>query len=117
LDVTKSTEHRDRLLRSQLAQRELVVRRLQQLLVDRLHIARAASEFDPDAPLIGAGIDLDSLDALDLVVGAELAFGVRIEDDTTGRLYLRSLNTLADLIIARTNPQVPSVSEGASDGP
>ena len=87
---------------AQIDRREQVVRRLQNLLVERLHIERAASEFDPDAPLFGAGFDLDSIDTLDLIVGAETEFGVRIEDDVTGRIYLRTLNTLADLIIAHT---------------
>jgi acyl carrier protein len=103
-------------LREQIERREQVVRRLQELLVTRLQLGRDPAELDPDAPLLGGGLDLDSLDALELVVSTEVVFGVRIEDDKTGRMYLRTLNTLADLILAAPQSIGGSDAAGAAHG-
>ena len=40
---------------------------------------------EDEAPLFGDGLGLDSVDALELVVAVEKAFGVQIEDDQVGR--------------------------------
>src|SRR5688572_17391563 len=54
-----------------------------------------------DAPLFGAGLDLDSIDALELVVMLEKNYGVVIKDIEEGRPAFRSVRTLAEFIQAR----------------
>jgi acyl carrier protein len=59
------------------------------------------SEISDDIPLFGEGLGLDSIDALELVLEIERAFGVAITDEHLGKSVLQSVNTIADFITAR----------------
>ncbi len=58
-------------------------------------------DIDPDAPLFGGGLGLDSIDALELAVIVERAYGVRIEDAELGRTAFASLRALHAHIAAK----------------
>jgi acyl carrier protein len=58
-------------------------------------------QIDDNAPLFGAGLGLDSIDALELVVLLEKEYGIVIKDIEEGRPAFRSVRTLADFIAAR----------------
>jgi len=58
-------------------------------------------QIDDDAPLFGAGLGLDSIDALELVVMLEKNYSIVIKDIEEGRPAFRSVRTLADFIAAR----------------
>ena len=58
----------------------------------------SADEIDDAAPLFGDGLGLDSIDALELVIGIEKAFGVRIQDEEVGAKAFASVNALVDFI-------------------
>jgi acyl carrier protein len=58
-------------------------------------------QINDDAPLFGAGLDLDSIDALELVVMLEKNYGVVIKDIEEGRPAFQSVRTLAEFIKAR----------------
>jgi len=53
---------------------------------------------DPAAPLFGAGLGLDSIDALELVVMLEKHFQIRITNIEAGREAFASVNALAEFI-------------------
>ena len=53
-----------------------------------------------DQQLIGGGLDLDSLDALQISMWVQKNYDVRIENGPAARHALRSVNTLADTILA-----------------
>ena len=58
-----------------------------------------------DAPLFGAGgLELDSIDALELVVMLEKEYGIVIKDIEEGRPAFKSVNTLAAFIAAKRSP-------------
>ena len=59
------------------------------------------SEIDDDAPLFGEGLGLDSIDALELVVGMEKTFGVGVPNSEVAANVLRSVNTIHDYILER----------------
>jgi acyl carrier protein len=62
-------------------------------------------KIDDEAPLFGAGLGLDSIDALELVVMLEKNYGIVIKDIEEGRPAFRSVRTLADFVDARrTSP-------------
>lgn len=68
-------------------------------IVRRLRLTEVApASIADDAPLIGGGLDLDSVDLLDLVVGVEKEYGIRIGSVAEGREILASVNSLADYI-------------------
>jgi len=84
-----------------VAQREEVLARVRRLLIEKLRVRRSPEEIDPDTPLFGSGLGLDSIDAVELLVCLDTDFGVRIPDDVTGRAVLRTVNGIVDLVVAR----------------
>ena len=57
-----------------------------------------ADQIEDDAPLFGAGLGLDSIDALELVVMLEKKYRSLIKDIEEGRPAFRSVRTLAEFI-------------------
>ncbi len=80
-----------------------LISRLKHLIVDTLRLdGVTASDIDEAAPLIGSGLALDSIDALELVVKIEKEFGIKIGSSEESRQALASVNSLATFIKART---------------
>ena len=70
--------------------------RLKHLIVETLNLEDVVPEEIPDdEPLFGQGLDLDSIDALELVLKLEKEFGIKIESSEQSRKALRTVNTLA----------------------
>jgi len=70
---------------------------LKRLIVDALMLEDIEpGEIEDDAPLFGAGLGLDSIDALELVIAIDRKFGVRIEaEDERNKEIFRSVASLA----------------------
>jgi len=66
---------------------------LAQLFVDSLNLEVEPSEIDPDAPLFGSGLGLDSIDMLEIALAISRDFGVELQSED--RAVLSSLRTLA----------------------
>ena len=67
------------------------------LLLDHVR----AEDIDSEAPLFGAGLGLDSIDALELAMAIERQFGVKIRaDDPNTRALFASVRALASPIAA-----------------
>jgi acyl carrier protein len=78
------------------------LRALAQAIIEGLKLEDIRPEdIDPDAPLFGKGLGLDSIDALELALLVERRFQVRIGDAETGRTAFASLRALAAFIAAR----------------
>lgn len=71
---------------------------LAELVVSALNLEIAAGDIDPDAPLFGEGLGLDSIDALQLVVAMEKDFGVVVPDAETGTVVFQSVRSMAGYI-------------------
>ncbi len=81
-----------------------LISRLKLLIIDTLRLdGVTASDIDEAAPLIGSGLALDSIDALELVVKIEKEFGIKIGSSEESRQALASINSLASFIQARTS--------------
>jgi len=77
-----------------------LVEELKALIIKNLKLEDITpSDIDPSAPLFGGGLGLDSIDALELVVGLEKTYGIRIPDEDVGKEAFASVNALADYII------------------
>lgn len=76
--------------------------RLKELIVDRLKLEMEPEKIGDTQSLFGAeGLGLDSIDALELVLGIEQEFGVRIEDEEMGSQAFASVEALADFVELR----------------
>ena len=76
-----------------------IVQRVRALLSTRLKLATAVEEITDDTSLFGpTGLGLDSIDALELVLGLEKEFGVVVEDRATAVKVLASIRTIAEHI-------------------
>ncbi len=66
------------------------------LLVSSLHLEIAAAEIEPEAPLFGDGLGLDSIDALELALAISRAYGLELKsDEDRNRAIFASLRALA----------------------
>jgi acyl carrier protein len=75
---------------------------LRKLIVEELDLRdRTPGSIDPEAPLFGEGLGLDSLDALQLAVAVEERFGVAIPEDDEAKAIFASVSTLAAHIAAK----------------
>jgi len=66
-----------------------------QLLVDALHLEMTAEEIQPEEPLFGEGLGLDSIDALEIALAISRTYGfeLRSEEGRTHQVFasLRNL--------------------------
>ena len=69
------------------------------LLVEALNLDTAPETIDPEAPLYGEGLGLDSIDILEvaLVVSQRYGFQMRSDDEDNVRIF-KSLASLAEHI-------------------
>ncbi len=72
--------------------------RVKELIVRRLKLDIDPTTIQNDAPLFGEGLGLDSIDALELVLGLEQEFGIKVEDEEVGVKAFASVNALVDFI-------------------
>lgn len=82
-----------------IATREQILARVRKVLVERLHVQRAPEEIDPDAPLFGTGLGLDSVDAVELVVSLEGEFTVTLPDSSVGKRSMRTVGSIVDVLV------------------
>ncbi|MBN1980639.1 MAG: hypothetical protein JW795_03855 [Chitinivibrionales bacterium] len=78
--------------------RESIQKRLKMLLCEKLQLPIGPDEIDPDAALFGTGLDLDSIDAVEIVILIENEFSMKLRP-VIQKKSMRSLNTLTDAIM------------------
>ena len=85
--------------------RDSLIAELKELIVSALNLDDIEpDEIGSDQPLFGAGLDLDSIDALELVVSIEKKYGIKISSSEESKDALASVNALADLILSKGKP-------------
>jgi len=79
--------------------------RLKQLIVETLRLEDIEPASIPDEePLVGGGLSLDSIDALELVVRLEKEFGIKISSSEEARLALANVAALTAFVRQRGDP-------------
>ncbi len=72
---------------------------IKRLLVTELNLkGRDPETIEDDSPLFGAGLGLDSLDALQLAMSIEEQLGVRIPEGDEARAVFGSVRAIADYV-------------------
>jgi acyl carrier protein len=78
---------------------------IKRLLVERLKLEREPASIGDEEPLFGPeGLGLDSIDALELVLGLEQQFGVTIDDQQVGSQVLSTVNSIVEFIAEKRTP-------------
>lgn len=78
---------------------EELIEQLKVQIIKQLNLEDIEPEdIDPDEPLFGEGLGLDSIDALELIVLLEKEYGIKIENPKDGQKVFFSLNTMAEFI-------------------
>lgn len=76
-----------------LSEQEMALARL---IVDTLNLEVKPEEIDPEAPLYGEGLGLDSIDILEMALAISKTYGVQLrsEDENNRKIFssLRRLN-------------------------
>jgi len=80
--------------------------RIRAMIVERLKLDVEADSIGDGEPLFGEGLDLDSIDALELVLALEQEFGVRVEDEEVAFKAMSSVDGLAEFLIAESSGAV-----------
>ncbi|MEW6605981.1 MAG: phosphopantetheine-binding protein [bacterium] len=77
-----------------------IKKRLKQLIVERLRLKIKLEEIEDEAPLFVEGLGLDSIEALEIIVGIEEEFNITVpggeDEEMQQRFY--SINTLAQYV-------------------
>jgi acyl carrier protein len=78
---------------------EEIIPELQKLIIQQLNLEVVTMEtFDPDMPLFGEGLGLDSIDAIELIVLLDKHYGIKVGDSKEGRKIFKSVRTMAEYI-------------------
>ena len=76
--------------------------KIREILAVRLKLASAVAKWGDDAPLFGQdGLGLDSIDALELVLGLQKEFGVVVEDRAQAVKVLATIDSIAEFVDSR----------------
>jgi acyl carrier protein len=87
----------DRAIKDIIDKRVAVINPIKESLIKHLNLPYKPEDLHEDISLFGAGLGLDSLDALEVVLCVENCFKIKIPDNDPS--ILRSINTLADYVL------------------
>ena len=81
---------------------------LKQLIIDTLELEGISpADIVSEAPLFGGGLDLDSIDALELGVALKKKFHIHIDTDSTELAnYFASVKNLASFVISQQKKNI-----------
>ena len=76
-----------------------LTQKIKEVIASELMLEVPVEDIGDDTPLFGpAGIGLDSVDALQLVIAIETHFGLKIADNAAAREVLHSVTTIAQAV-------------------
>ena len=75
-----------------------------ELIISALNLEMTASEIEPDAPLFGEGLGLDSIDILELalVISKRYGFQLRSDNEDNTRIFASLRTLVAHIATLRT---------------
>jgi acyl carrier protein len=85
-----------------------IIKQLKEMMVERLNLDRDPSEIPDNEAIFNKGLELDSVDALEVIVNIERSFKIKLKeyDLAESETFFQTLSTATDFIllkIAETN--------------
>lgn len=78
---------------------EDLIRQLKSDIIEQLNLVDInPDDIQPDTPLFGEGLGLDSIDSLEISVLLERKYNIKITNSQEGRKVFQSLRTIAEFI-------------------
>ncbi|MBK7344561.1 MAG: acyl carrier protein [Saprospiraceae bacterium] len=85
---------------------EDLIHQLKADIIEQLNLVDVnPDDIQPDTPLFGEGLGLDSIDSLEISVLLERKYQVKITNSQEGRKVFQSIRTLAEFITERRAAQ------------
>ena len=76
-----------------------LVKELKDEIIEALNLEEmTADDIDENEPLVGEGLGLDSIDALELIVLLEKKYGIKLADPAEGKKIFTSVASIADYV-------------------
>lgn len=82
-----------------VASRVAILDSVRHILRDTMKLKIEPEAIDPDAPLFGTGLGMDSVDAVELVIQLDDKFGLELAGSRQAFLTIRTVNTIVDAIM------------------
>lgn len=86
-------------------QKELFIERLKEAVIEACNVKNVSvSDIKSDEPIVGGQgkLQLDSLDALEVIMMIEQRFGIRLSGDENSRALFASFNKMASHILEKS---------------
>ena len=78
---------------------EKLIFELKEKIIDALNLEEMTpDDIDADEPLFGEGLNLDSIDALELIVLLERNYGVKLANPAEGKAIFKNIRTIAEFV-------------------
>ena len=88
-----------------MSDRAALESRIKKLIVERLQLdGLTPEEIESETPLFEGGLGLDSVDALELVLGLEQEFDIKVQSDQIEKETLQHVSAIADFVERRGAP-------------
>ena len=76
-----------------------LIHTLKEQIIDALNLEEITpADIENDAPLFGAGLGLDSIDALELIVILDRYYGIKLANPAEGKEIFKSVSSIADYV-------------------
>ncbi|MGY3713635.1 MULTISPECIES: phosphopantetheine-binding protein [Lactococcus] len=87
-----------------IEKRLVIEDKIKRIIIDSLMLDLDKRLIQNDQPLFGRGLELDSIDALELSIGISTEFGITLSDDDMS--IFSSINKLTDYIMENQTEEV-----------
>lgn len=82
---------------------EAMINKLKLELIEQLNLEEVTpADIKEDEPLFGGELELDSIDALEIIVLLEREYGLKIKNQEDGKKIFQTVRTIAEYIQANS---------------